>query len=79
MKWNEFIEKYPDREVSEYMWVKMKDREIGDNDYLPIGWEIQLEHQCDEWVIGDIREARQFRDDLNKAIKFIEDNPIENE
>jgi hypothetical protein len=31
-----------------------------------------LEHSCDEWVIGNLEKAKLFRDNLNKAIQYME-------
>ena len=35
------------------------------------GWEIYLEHQCDEWVIGEVEDARLMIKNLNDAINYI--------
>ena len=60
------------------MFVKMKRTSIG-KDYhevIPLGWSIELEHSCDEWVIGGMEDAKSFLKDLERAISFIEHNPL---
>jgi hypothetical protein len=38
------------------------------------GWEIYLNHSCDEWVIGNLEDAREFNSNLIAAIKYCENN-----
>jgi len=33
-----------------------------------------LPHSCDEWVIGNIKDAETMVDNLNKAIKYAKEN-----
>lgn len=36
-----------------------------------------LDHQCDDWEIGDIEDAKQFAEDLLKTIKELEEQTNE--
>lgn len=36
-------------------------------------WEIYLDHSCDEWEIGVVDHAKEFRENLDKAIKYCEE------
>ena len=45
---------------------------LTDNELLvkDLGWEIYLDHQCDDWIIGNIESAQKMRDDLELAFKY---------
>lgn len=34
-------------------------------------YEFCMEHQCNEWVIGDLEEAKSFLDNLKDAIAYV--------
>lgn len=36
-----------------------------------------LNHSCDEWIIGDLWQAKKFAEDLLKTIKEVEEYYIE--
>lgn len=38
------------------------------------GWNIQLPHQCDEWEIGDVDDAKEFKIELQKVIEYCQAN-----
>lgn len=40
--------------------------------------EFCLPHSCDEWVIGDLVEAKQFLTDLQKTIEQVESGGLDN-
>lgn len=40
--------------------------------YRDGGWEIYLEHSCDEWIIGDAEEAKEMVVNIQCAIEYCE-------
>jgi hypothetical protein len=42
------------------------------NKYRPKG-EFYLDHSCDEWIIGNIKDAKKFVKDLQALIKQVEE------
>ena len=40
---------------------------------------IELPHSCDQWVIGGVEEAKAMIEDLQAAIKKLEQAPAANE
>lgn len=89
MKLNEFLEKYPDMSFGQVNVKRLCEDVPGQeevpfytSDYYSYmntdvivlnKFEIYLEHSCDEWVIGDINEAKLFFKDLFNAIAYIEE------
>ena len=82
MKQKELKEKYPDKEFG-VVNVKRDYRTVGEWDYSrdweereveDIGWEVYLNHSCDEWIIGDLDEAKEFRKNLEEAIDYCQSN-----
>jgi len=69
-------EKYPDAKFGivnvrrAYAWDD--DEDVG---MVDEGWELFLYHSCDEWVIGNLQDGKQFAKNLEQAIKYIESNP----
>lgn len=39
------------------------------------GWKIYLQHSCDEWVIGNIENAKEMKKGLEEVIAYCEANP----
>lgn len=39
------------------------------------GWEIYLEHSCDEWIIGNLTSAEDMISNLQDAITYCKENP----
>lgn len=33
-------------------------------------WKIFLDHSCDEWVIGNVSDAKEFNDNLSAALNY---------
>ena len=83
MNYKEFRKNYPIKEFGEvrvkrnftYPLSGEKDKWGNDlKDYygqvIDKGWEIYLEHSCDEWVIGDVKTAEEFSKNLLEAIDY---------
>lgn len=76
MTYNEFKIKYPDKEFGivniqrNYKYGDWHKRQVEDK-----GWELFLNHSCDEWVIGNIEEGHQMIKDLQQAIEYCILNP----
>ena len=79
----EHEKRWPDREFgktpiyAERKWLyadedrhKYPNYQVEDN-----GWQINLSHSCDEWVIGSVEQAEQFAKDLAEAIAYCKSNP----
>lgn len=45
------------------------------NDYSEVmdtkEWEFYLNHSCDEWVIGSLKDAEEFKKNLEAAIAYV--------
>lgn len=67
---------FPNKEFGERgIYVVMRydwDKDL--QKYIALGYEIELEHSCDEWIIGNVRKSKIFLSNLQEAIKFIEDH-----
>lgn len=54
------------------------EHDFGSTDANPDDWALYLPHQCDAWEIsygdreGVLADAREFRDELDKAIAVLE-------
>jgi|GEM_PF-5975134 len=74
----ELQQKYPDKTFGEVEVVrdyKLTNEKINwrDTSEEPVndkGWKICMEHQCDDWVIGNVEDAEKFSLDLIEAIKY---------
>lgn len=91
MKSQEIKEKYPDRSFGEILITRIFEYPIldgvKDSWGCPVrnysknievedqGWRTYLGHSCDEWVIGNLESAIEFRDNLSEAIEFMHQNP----
>lgn len=64
--WNQTTNRYDAPEHD----VVFEERHCKDN-----GWEIYLEHSCDEWVIGGVEIAKKMKEYLEQAIAYCEKNP----
>ena len=42
-----------------------------DQEFIDLGWQIQLPHSCDEWVIGNADDARSLIKEIEDAIQFV--------
>lgn len=42
---------------------------------IDLGWCFLLEHRCDEWVIGELDDAKNFAECLQEAIEYCDRNP----
>ena len=88
MSWEDIHNKYPGKEFDDvHVILDITPKDTGQKnqwgrpilDYeIAVGgeWRIELPHSCDEWVIGDVEDAKAFRDNLIKAIKYCKKNPI---
>lgn len=89
MTYKELKIKYPDKEIGEinikrghdYPLIDEKNTETWSNrnysenaQMIDKGWEIFLNHSCDEWVIGTVEDAEQFQKDLAEAISYCKTN-----
>ena len=80
MKYSEHGIKYPSKEFGEvnvkreckYNWDDYKND--GSHEVEDQGWEIYLQHSCDEWVIGGVGDAKTMKENLEKAIEYCETN-----
>lgn len=85
-----FEEKYPSktfgevevRRTCEYPYTGKvdkwdnKERDYSDQAQVTdTGWEIYLNHSCDEWVIGGVEAAGKFHKDLAEALEYCHKNP----
>ena len=79
MKQKELLEKYPNKTFGMInirrdcdlvnRWdnnIPFKEMEVTDS-----GWEIYLEHSCDEWIIGGLEDAKKFKNDLEEALEYL--------
>lgn len=80
----EFQSKYPSAEFGEGSLVVHVQRDweqvvkgrdwskVMDGTALVVdkGWKIDLDHQCDNWVVGNVEHAETFLTNQMKAIKY---------
>lgn len=78
---NEFLRKYPkksfgsvnvkrDYKFGSYVpWESEENQPVIDE-----GWQIYLNHSCDEWIIGNLKETEKFFQELKEAIEFCKEN-----
>lgn len=73
LTYEEFDEKYPERSFGErgILVVKNFNWDRDGKTKIPTDWNIELDHSCDRWVVGNLAEAEAFKLDLEAAIDFI--------
>lgn len=83
LSWERIKKNFPTKKFGQ-VEVKMdffdcfpEENKYGKNRLMQLnGWQIQLPHSCDEWVIGGVEDAEEMIKDLKEAIEFIKNNPI---
>ncbi len=83
MNYKELREKYPNKSFGSvqvtrnFKYLYDDSKYNAENNWVRIekgiedeGWEIQLPHSCDEWVIGSVEDATQMIKELNEAIEY---------
>ncbi len=79
MNYLELAKKYPGKKFGDIMIIRdFKYLHTGvaaqEDEIKDLGWQFRLDHSCDEWVIGELKDAKKFLEDLKQAIQFIENN-----
>jgi hypothetical protein len=82
MNLSELQTKYPDKKFGEVNVRRSWDFIEIKLQYLPVeegvddlGWRIYLDHSCDVWEIGGVKEAEEMIKNLQDAVQYCKDNP----
>lgn len=68
MTYEELNKKYPKKQFGPISVLFA--REWKDDEYVDAGWQFELGHSCDAWVIGNREDAISFAENLKKAIEY---------